>query len=1683
MCRKVRRLFATLGVGIQVFVNVYYSLVLLLIVSSVIHGSNSGLSKSDIVISNNGITVPFGRSVFIDPENDLNINVLPGDRCVVSVQDNDPLTQRPGRVIPVDTFPCKFGAREVQYQHFGARMPNINLIKILIRYDTERETIIIPLNIHVTVQFVQLQLVSKNIPIATRELKGYSNALDYKNTGFIFDKINQVCKVTVMNGLSNNPQHGYVANDSIAMHNVDCDDFLKSNIKYKHSSSLTSPNKDYIPLLVQLYDMDGNLMQQEYFQKLVRIGNALENQPPRLSPNAAMIMEASSGSAVHQFIMTAIPPYVLAATDNETEDRLLVFNITVPLGPGEGEIVSTDDRDQPINSFLQGDIQDFKIAYKPPPTDSDASRSFLVDFEVVDLDGGVAGPFSLTIFVNPKQTMSPIVTTNRGIQLFEGQSRNISYQNLRISDEDNLNDVQVFIADGARHGELMFPNRQNYFTPSDLAAGRILYRHDGTDGHYSDNIVFTITDGQHNVEFLFPVIIFPIDDEPPYEVTNTGLDINQGELTQISQFQLSATDIDSDDMQILFVLEPPFSRESEIVLRQFAAPPDSSSWQFLNGIYEKSVNQFTQLDIVNGKVFYKHNGHHSSPSPVDTIRFSLTDNHDPPNRSIRTYNFNVQVSQVDRRPPYLYSDVDLKMEVEEFQMTSIKRKYLRYTDDDSKDRQLKYTITRGPFDTDTNTPLSAGNIVLCDDIGMNVRQFTQSQINHQQICYQPPTDEIGITPRLIQFVFSVSDINRNTIDNQIFTLDLKPINNRPPVIMNSGLQILENGRAMLTHPYLYVRDPDTPNEDLYFVLNTLPTHGVLQKEQQPLIVGDRFSKREVDDGHIIYVHNGDEAGYDEFNLGVSDGAHVVPIVVPVRIEPIDDEPPVLTGVDSNILELDVRCFEGEFVTLNSEHFSATDPDTDDLEITFWVKSPPTDGAIMVDGESKNSFTQAELFNNLVEYQHFHDEIGAVPVSDRFSLIVADSSVNTFVAGNHVAEIVVSVIIMPIDDITPTVLLGAPFEVLEGDKAPILPRHVDSMDNDTIDEKIQCIITIQPKFGYIENISPAPGSEKSRVGLPISAFHIKEVRLRKINFVQSIHKGVEERSDKFQFYCSDGINSSPEMTFPVLIYLTNDEAPEVFVREFSVMEGMEIKLDTPILNAVDKDLPPDELTFYITIPPQHGHIVQQRQFDTVPITQFTIDDIATHSNIMYQHDNTETTRDMFQFVVTDGLFNTTKQIPIAITPIDDETPRLSVNNGIRINDIDERVLITNRDLQAEDIDSPNLNITFIIRRIPKHGQFLLKQPGSFQNLTVGSRFTQLDIDNQNIYYKHRGLEATRDLATFDVTDGLNTLVDRYFYITVTGIDIVYPVVISNGVQLPEGGSVTLTTDVLSGSDANSPNEELFYTITSPPKDGFLESTDRPRFPILTFTQRDLAGNKIRYIHTTGSEVKMDHFNFELTDGNNRVNRMFRISISDVDNKKPVLMIGTLYVNEGGNKVISTFELNAIDQDSPSIRIGYTLIQVPLYGNILYNFSRVVTSFTQSDLDQGMISYQHDGSETISDNLALTVTDGVHSEFYILDDNNNPTGHPQNLRIQIMPVDNRVPQLTINKGVTNLDMLQGRGMQGRRLGVVITDNILKCEDRDSPPVELTFELKVNPTHGHLIHVDRSIDAVVTRWTQRK
>ncbi|WP_416867652.1 MAG: FG-GAP-like repeat-containing protein [Imperialibacter sp.] len=100
--------------------------------------------------------------------------------------------------------------------------------------------------------------------------------------------------------------------------------------------------------------------------------------------------------------------------------------------------------------------------------------------------------------------------------------------------------------------------------------------------------------------------------------------------------------------------------------------------------------------------------------------------------------------------------------------------------------------------------------------------------------------------------------------------------------------------------------------------------------------------------------------------------------------------------------------------------------------------------------------------------------------------------------------------------------------------------------------------------------------------------------------------------------------------------------------------------------------------------------------------------------------------------------------------------------------------------------------------------------------------------------------------------------------------------------------------------------------------------------------------------------------------------------DSQNCPPTIDTNTgIALNEGANHIIQLSELSGSDPDVPAATtLVYNLISSPVFGSVQLSGS-ATTSFSQQNLINGTVSYQHDGSENFIDGFAFTLTDGSNT----------------------------------------------------------------------------------------------------------
>jgi len=362
------------------------------------------------------------------------------------------------------------------------------------------------------------------------------------------------------------------------------------------------------------------------------------------------------------------------------------------------------------------------------------------------------------------------------------------------------------------------------------------------------------------------------------------------------------------------------------------------------------------------------------------------------------------------------------------------------------------------------------------------------------------------------------------------------------------------------------------------------------------------------------------------------------------------------------------------------------------------------------------------------------EVGLRTLRDTVNLSIADTeNGEVFAEGRLYIGLSLSVEISPKNTQPPQIRGPLYLEVQESGKSVL---KINVTDLDTEPEDIVCNVTEKPRFGFIENIAPTEGSEIERPGIPVQSFSVYDMLLGKVNYVQSRHMKIEPDMDNFNLRCFDGNNTSSEVKVHVSISPVNDEPPILFVQKQIVcIEDNLVIFDLLKINPLDRDWPADKLTFIVTKQPVNGRLLLQKMTELTPAQEFGFEVLSgnTGLTLIYQHKGTETTSDQFELSVTDGKHTTKRSVNMTIIPMDDEQPRLVVNAGLHI-DRGQSKIITTRNLKAQDLDSKDSQLVYIIMVEPVSGKMQkLNTSNLYTDLKKGNNFTQDDIDRKIIRF--------------------------------------------------------------------------------------------------------------------------------------------------------------------------------------------------------------------------------------------------------------------------------------------------------------------------------------------------------------
>ncbi|XP_077973663.1 FRAS1-related extracellular matrix protein 1-like [Styela clava] len=1660
--------------------------------------------STGIVERNLDLEVTNGRTVYIRKSH-LRFATRPGEVCKVQVVQNEPIYQRVGEFTP-KVFDCDYLKNSLKYQHNGSPLLSEDSVKLrvnrLLVNETIQETFYLKIRIiHSECDVIKIGRRELVVP----EINGVSNTINKDILQFNYDRMfNTKCQIRIETTKYNFPQMGQLVvkakqpkeNREYEPTGViisDCDDFLLKEIRYQHLVPPT-PDVDYIPLLVTITDKRSRyVLKQEQHWLPVRISGAFPNEVPRPSYSNINILE------VDQFVTTNILSMTMSASDLETDNDKLIFNITRP--PKKGFITHLNDESKPVESFYQKDIGALKIAYQPPNTSFSERETFIVEFRVYDSQFGVSQIIQVMLSVRVSHTTAPRISWNMGLTMLEGQSRCINKDCLQIMDSDSISSVRITLAGGLQHGRLYVDNKPGYsFSWSDIESNKVIYKHDDSDTT-RDYIMFQVSDGFHSTRFKLPVEILPKDDSPPVLVNNIVFEVAEGQIISIYHFMLEAYDQDSSSDYIKFNITSPPKAGQIMKIRQ----GERAGWE---------VQKFDQKDLNEGNIYYKHMGDEAFD---DSFDFVLMDSHKPYPNISPTQTVSVKITPVDDQPPKPVPGITRSLTINETDVAFITPEMLSYIDEENLNSEIKYILTTevellSALDNNNehNNKTDAGHLFYADDMIMlmkapsvpKLKMFSQHAVNHNKVVYMPPMQDIGLSPMDVHFEYSVTDEHGTTLTGEQFFITVLPVDNQSPTLSVKKLKVQEGGTVVLSVRSIQLKDVDTEINQLKFILNRSPKNGFVEKYGKMMTVGDTFTYPDIDEFGILYTHNGQEAFTDTFELIATDGfQNSTPAVVDITILPVDDERPVF-GQSTKL-----RVNESGSAIITSNHLRATDLDTDDQKLIFQIAGLPQFGEVLVDEEESVSFTQQDVIENRVKYQHNGIEIGYTPTHDIVSFIVFDKDMNyedsleSLYTGDDLYEdgpmetLDLNITIYPVDDRPPNIILGsAIFNCDEGGRHELTPEHLWANDLDTPQENLVFKIS-PPEFGRIEDNTPREGYEK-QISVPVTSFTLQKLQSGNIFYVQSKHRGIEPTADTFLVHVSDGKHQSAEIPFLIAIVPTNDELPEVRVSNFSCGEGGMYSLSESVLTIVDLDIPADEVMISVESPPNHGMLIDEMELQRAKrsskraanknslmnemehVSEFSLNDWSNHRiQPAYVHDGSETANDNFQLKVSDGKNVLMKEMGVNVVLVNDEKPAIVTNKGLTLELGDTEVL-SNVVLYSTDADSSKTELFYILHSIPTQGKLQVRTPATdeWTNLQVGDSFTEEDVSNNWVQYVHSNVFSTkgRDSFRFSVTDGSWTTKRQNFEITIKHKEKSTVHVVTNPATVDEGNRFYITTDILSAKDGFDRPEDISYEIISDPMLGQVEHISDFYTPIKLFTQLDLMARKIVYRHMSLDDSVLDSFTVAASNGINTKEAVVTVQIETVDDMLPLLVLFAARVNRNENSYLTVFRGSSVtinimtilisDNDTPKNRVRIVITSFPEHGNLILNGETLSSNgtfeVTQLQLQNSDLMYENNGDMSEIDRFSFIVTDGVH-EGYMVDD--VLTLEPSVFNIKVEQIDDTPPSVTYNIPTRSINPYPYGSSS--RYAVFISARYLAVSDglRSDHDEEILFSVTEPPLYG--------------------
>ncbi|KAM9099190.1 chondroitin sulfate proteoglycan 4-like isoform 1-T1 [Sarcophilus harrisii] len=954
------------------------------------------------------------------------------------------------------------------------------------------------------------------------------------------------------------PQHGRVLVKNRPSTSFSQHDLKQGHVIYKHYNNSVLADRFNLTAKVKDTHLDVGIHIQVYLES--------HQHPPKVVHSKSLLVEEGKSVELSRGNLQVVH-------ENNSPSELVFIVKNPPVHGQLQKFVPEDNLDAAENSpssFTQQDIDDGHIHYEQTASDQEQDRFLL------DVTNGIQAVSGVEILVEILPRLIPLVIQN--FTVLEGGSRALLEDFLKIPNHYFVGvDCEFVLVESPKHGYIEnshFPKiKLMKFTRKQVKKELIYYVHDGSEELFdSFTVLVNNTElGKQSLPQTLFVKVQSVNDEAPVIIANNILRVWVNSVTEITQNDLCAEDIDSLPGELFYSITLPSN--GHLALKSFP---------------NESILNFTQAHINEGHLVFVHTGAMSGG-----FSFQVTDGLNFAPR---------QIFSITAQALVLTLETNKGLGVFPGSTKPITSHVLKAVTNDGVgvgNRTVTFTVL---------SPPKLGRLVRLDSDTRDVSAFTQQAVNEGLILYKHMNSEIQVWNAEDSFTFTVSS-PPTILEPQVFPIIISYDINEPGqhshLLANTGAVVQEGrnvliDRSKLDASNLLVKLPESQRAtyEVWYQVTSLPHHGTI-------VVGERnitkekpyFSQYIINKYGITYQHDDSESLADNFTFSVwlnqksksatKPEANFLEEVFNITVSPVNDQAPKLKTKGPSL-----KVLQGNMFRLGPDNLKVEDLDNSPEEIGYTIISSPTNGflarAPYLDFPI-HQFTQADIDSGQVWFVQ-----DGSPVSGVFYFSVTDGKHRPLYKLFHLEVIPISVTLVNLTDLL----------LPQGQTSISLTNvHLSAMTNGKSTEIIYKLI--QPlQHGYLV-------MENEQV----THFKQEDLFSGKLSYHMT---NLTASQDELQFMLFTTENNLTDQTLhirvqPLLRVSSSLEIPNRMIYQLRRKD-----LDATELAHLTKSVP----TFEVTEPPVHGRLIKRvsRHAEPEGIDLFTQMDIDQGMLMLDPHAN-------------------------------------------------------------------------------------------------------------------------------------------------------------------------------------------------------------------------------------------------------------------------------------------------------------------------------------------------------------------------------------------------------------------------------------------------------------------------------